>query len=482
MNTSKAIKTMCALAGISVMAATASAFPLMSGAQIVIDRALNSPTLTVKYSGATAALVELRVNGESLGTRTVSASKANGETNFSLDVTSLKDGDNDVEIRLFDRTGKLVGSEKTNISTEQSAKGPVFLSTPKVGATVMGPVEITLGFGQTLKNSYVSFFVDSNFKSMTNYPPFVYTWDTSRESNGWHEVEAWAIDETSTTYKTRKVRVFVNNPGGRTERPGVETDVTPTKNPSRTDISGSAAGLKSSGGKGVRATSEANLSAPKAEVTGMPSKNNSFAVSGAAGLKPVNNVAFRSAGVQHMTPTGTRKTPVKVATQVSPSSKANVGIIEIQNVASLTKGAQGQVLNSVNSAGSLIQIQRGSRLPNLTSFAVVMNSQFVDFDVQPRVDNGVPMTPFRHLFEKAGGKVDWEAMTKSVKASTEGHNVAIQIGDLNAIVNDLSVRLETAPYIDRGRTIVPLSFLRDALSVNVEYDKATGHVLITSIK
>ena len=73
-------------------------------------------------------------------------------------------------------------------------------------------------------------------------------------------------------------------------------------------------------------------------------------------------------------------------------------------------------------------------------------------------------------------------MTKSVKASSDGHNVAIQIGDLNAMVNDLSVRLETAPYIDRGRTIVPLSFLRDALSVNVEYDKATGHVLITSIK
>ena len=51
MNTSKAIKTMCALAGITVMAATANAFPLLSGAQIAIDRAINSPTLTVKYSG-----------------------------------------------------------------------------------------------------------------------------------------------------------------------------------------------------------------------------------------------------------------------------------------------------------------------------------------------------------------------------------------------------------------------------------------------
>jgi Copper amine oxidase N-terminal domain len=479
MNTSKAIKTMCALAGISVMAATASAFPLLSGAQIVIDRALNSPTLTVKYSGATAALVELRVNGESLGTRTVSATKANGETNFSLDVSSLKDGDNEVEIRLFDRTGKLVGSEKSNISTEQSAKGPVFLSTPKVGATVMGPVEITLGFGQTLKNSYVSFFVDSNFKSMTNYPPFTFTWDTCRESNGWHEVEAWAIDETSTTYKTRKVRVFVNNPGGRTDRPGVETEITPTKNPSKTDISGAVVGMKAAGTKGIRTANEASLSVPRPELTGMVARSNRINLSTAAGLKPVNSVSFKSAGVQQMMPTGTRQ--AKVANRAT-TPKPNVGIIEIQNVASLTKPNQGQVLNSVNAAGSLIQIQKGTRLPNLTSFAVVLNSQFVNFDVQPRVDNGVPMTPFRHLFEKAGGKVEWESLSKSVKAAAEGHNVAIQIGDLNATVNDLSVRLETAPYIDRGRTIVPLSFLRDALAVNVEYDKATGHVLITSIK
>jgi hypothetical protein len=56
------------------------------------------------------------------------------------------------------------------------------------------------------------------------------------------------------------------------------------------------------------------------------------------------------------------------------------------------------------------------------------------------------------------------------------------IGDLNATVNELSVKMEAVPYLDRGRTIVPLSFLRDALKVNVDYDKKTNHVLITPIK
>lgn len=125
-------------------------------------------------------------------------------------------------------------------------------------------------------------------------------------------------------------------------------------------------------------------------------------------------------------------------------------------------------------------ITKGTRIPNLSSFAVVLNSQFVDFDVNTRVDDGVPMTPFRHLLEKAGGSVDWLNSTKTVSAKADGHDIQLKIGDRNALINKLTVSLEVAPYIDRGRTIVPLSFLHDALNVNIEYDKETGHVLITT--
>ncbi|MGF2025155.1 Ig-like domain-containing protein, partial [Enterococcus casseliflavus] len=95
---------------------------------------------------------------------------------------------------LFDRTGKLVGQDKRNIMTDQSDHGPVFLASPKVGATVAGPVEISLGFGRDLKTTYVNFFIDKNFKKMTNYPPYSYIWDTQRETNGWHTIEGWAMN------------------------------------------------------------------------------------------------------------------------------------------------------------------------------------------------------------------------------------------------------------------------------------------------
>lgn len=503
-------------AGLLVGSVAAQAFTY--DAQIMIDRALNSPTLTVKYKGAHAALVELRVNGESLGTRSVLASKDAGETNFALNLTDLKDGENDVEIRLFDRTGKLVGSDHTNISTEQTLNAPVYLTTPKVGQTVRGPVDIKLGFGENLKDVYVSFFVDNNFKSMSNVPPYQYSWDSTTEQNGWHELEAWAIDGSSTTYKTHKVKVFVNNPGGRTFRVGVhDEEGTPSLNPSDVQVLDAAnhSQIRSSniGGAGVSAQTHTGL-APTLR-SGSTTSNSVRAniVDTTIGEKPVGSSRGIPTSVRQLLPTGNRLAPE--ATRAEPrhtvvrliesaALKARVASKRTQRINdidlgeivivphhSLQLGAVVQkatqiptssVLGSVETVSSLIPITRGQRIPNLGSFAVVLNSQFLNFDVATRTDDGVPMAPFRHLIEKSGGSVDWENSTKTVNAHADGHSIFLQIGDKNARINNSVVPLDLAPYIDRGRTIVPISFMRSALNVNVEYDKTTGHVLITSIK
>lgn len=442
------LRTMGVLAGIVVLAGIAGASSLSKDAQILIDRALNSPTLTVRYSGANATLVEFRLNGESVGTRTIGSSKASGETTFNLNLNDLKDGDNDIEIRLYDRAGKLVGREKSKISTDQSNKGPVFLESPKVGQQVQGATEIKVGFAKTMRNATVSFFIDNNWKSLINNPPFSYLWDTSRETNGWHEVEAWIVDENSATLKTKKTRVLVNNPGGRTDRVGVNT-ITPANNEIKTTIS--------EGGKSNKSALDTQTSQVNVNVEGAM-----------AGAKPVPNAAGISVGHRDLTPTGSRVAKT-TATKGSMVIRVNQG------------GLPNSVIAGVN-AGVLVPIVRGQKFANIGNFAILLNSQYVNFDVPTRVENGVPMTPFRHLIEKAGGKVDWEHASKTVRASADGHNMTFQIGDKFARLDASSISLEIAPFIDRGRTIVPLSFIREALSVDVDYDKASGHVLITSKK
>lgn len=475
--TSKTIRKMCVLAGIAALGVSAQAISL--DARIMIDRALNSPTLTVRYSGAHTALVELQVNGVSLGTRSVTASKDSGETNFTLNLSDLKDGDNEVEIRLFDRTGKLVGSDRTNISTDQSNQGPVFLTSPKVGATVRGPVEVKLGFGKELKNSYVSFFVDNNFKKMSNYPPYTYVWDTARETNGWHVVEAWAIDEASTTYKSKQTRVFIDNPSGRTERNNVSTDITPTAPTIRGGtVSGDAEVRNVALGGTAKASSSVGGKAPHLTASLSSNPIHSSIAGSATDIKPAPAGRTIMTDVRSFTPTGKRL----VATNFGNKGEIMITMSKVLTPTATQKLPKTDVLNSFNSAARMVSITRGQRVPNLGAFAIELNSQFVKFDVQPRVDNGVPMTPFRYLIEKDGGKVNWQNMTKTVTATADGKSMTIQIGDKNAKVNNLSVSMEVTPYIDRGRTIVPLSFIHEALNVDVQFDKETGHVLITSIK
>ncbi len=469
------IATLSILAGLSVLGATATAVAIPSDdATILIDRALNSPTLTVRYNGVQASMIELKINGTSIGTRAVEAATKRGETTFTLDPSLLADGENEIEVRLFDKAGRVVGTQKSTITADDGSKGPVFMVSPKVGASILGPVEIKVGFGKELRNTYVSFFVNGQFKSMTNTAPYSFIWDTTREAHGWHEVEAWVVDDTSATYKTRKVRVFVDNVGGRTNR-----IVTPKVEPKPVAApAASPANAAPANPKPVKTTpapaatpSAATPAVAPTVAPGVSANNDVIASVGApASLKPIEAAKSVSMGSRSIAPKIVRAT-------VAPTTvvKATPSTVEI-------KVSSPKVTPSVAPKAAPIMIERGTRLPITGTFGISLNSAPVYFDVQPRVQDGIPLTPFRALFEQAGGKVDWENLGKAITATGMGKEVFIKVGDKMARVNKIDVSLEIAPFIERGRTIVPLSFIREGLDVDVQYDAATGHVLITSKK
>ena len=526
-------------------------------ATILIDRALNSPTLTIRYSGAHVALVELRINGSSYGTRGIDPSLVKGETNFTIDLSSLSSGDNDVEVRLYDKDGKVVGSQKSTITTDEGTKAAVYMAAPKMGATVQGPVQLTVAFNKELKNSYVSFFIDNQFKSMTNSPPYSYLWDTTRDANGWHEVEAWAVDDTSVTYRTRRVKVFVNNPGGMTMRKNVTDPPAPVPTkpivrvaqvphivassaklpvlPAVTSVPindggvSAAAAMKSSAVAGAQ-SAEAVSHAITPHVVAKPRLSNASAMTNVvhpivgelASIKSLAYGAPLATGSQALLPTGKRMvtptTPakpaplpaVKTPVQTTPAVKPIAVIPHISHVAPavVTKPVQAvqtpkpvvhvsKPLPTVLvkpkltasapvhslAAATMLRIGHGTKMPNIGTFPIVMDAKMVRFDqVKPRVQDGVPLTPFRYLFEQSGGKVGWEHKTKTVLANGRNREVYIKIGDKLAKVNNFPIEMDLAPFIDRGRTIIPISFLQDCLGVQVDYDPVTGHVLITSTK
>lgn len=421
------------LSGI-LLAGMANGF-ILDQAKVVISRALSSPTITIRYTGANAALAELRINGVSYATRSLDAVKADGETSFTLDLNSLKEGDNEIEVRLFNRAGKLVASERQLVLTESSFEAPVFIRAPKMGASVFGTINVEVGFGKPMKNTYVSFFIDNEFKSMSNVAPFSFAWDTERVQNGWHDLEAWVVDDTNQTLKTKKVKVFVNNVGGNTERITIKPpQIKPVE----------------------KAAAMPAKQVAKAKAAPKP-KSQPKAIGNAVAAQAGKPAGLQAVNVDPPLATG----PKIVLPKVEPNPKPAIRLSD---------------------PGGLTPIKRGTRLPEAGKFSIVLEDKVVKFDVQPRVAKGVPITPFRHLFEQAGGVVNWDNTKKQVDAKGLGKAILITIGDIMARVNGVPVSMEIAPFLENGRTMVPLSFIRDSLEVEVDYDKSTGHVLITQAK
>lgn len=412
---------------------------------IKILKSADEPRVMVQYSGARAARIEIRINGVFAGQRAVDASRGFGEAAFALDIGLLNEGENVIEAILFNVKGEVVGRERLVLQAEKASEA-VYIALPKQNETVRGTVEIRVGFGREMDGAFVSFFVDGQFRSMKNFPPYSYIWDTRKEANGWHELEAWVYDRSQTTMKSQKTRVFVDNPGGRTER-ATSPAADPTPPPVNSGVE-AGSGLKTATGgiEGVKGAVQ------PLELRGLSDPSLSAPVSATQGLKARDTLYAEASGIRVSDP------------------KAPVGP---------PPPAAGVEPTPVNVDSNVVPVVVGTRLPDGV-YTITYAGEVVRFDVEPFVEAGIPLTPLRHLFEHAGAEVSWVHAEKVAVASGQGvPEVWVKIGDVIARIGGRAVQLERAAFIKRGRVIIPLSFVRDALDVEVKYDRSTGHVLIT---
>lgn len=467
------LRKICIVAGIAAaFGAHASA---LQDATIKIDRPVNSPTLTVRYSGVKVALIELKVNGKSVNTRVVNADQTSGESAFSLDTEALAEGENEVEALLFDANGKQVGRQTSTIKMAHKGDAAVYLEGVKSGGQIKGTVEMKLGLNREFRDIYVSFFVDDEWRSLRNTAPYSYYWDTTRHTNGWHEVQAWVVDEANNTFKTQKVKVYVNNPGGRTERveDPTKTNTVAPKAPETPKVA-------------VNTQPRINVTAPLT----LDTTPINGTVSNSTGLRnvPVNAQGVAT-GAKTLTPTGKRNAAAPVAKpEVKKPEPQKIALTnevkkpEPAKVFTPTVKPLPEKIALSAPTTDIVKINFGTRLNPGTKLNISYMGKAVIFpDVQPRVNvQGIALTPFRHLFQQAGCEVNWLSKEKGVSAKGLGQDIKFWIGNPNAKINNETIKMEVKPGLEKGRSIVPVSFVQKALKVNVEVDKKSGHVLITN--
>lgn len=126
-----------------------------------------------------------------------------------------------------------------------------------------------------------------------------------------------------------------------------------------------------------------------------------------------------------------------------------------------------------------------------TTIRVQNNGEFIDFTdsegnvVEPQIINDRTMVPFRKIFNALGvtdENISWNGETRIVEAKKDNVVIGLQIDNPVAkktVSGDTSeIKLDSAPVIVDGRTLVPVRFIAESMNKKVGWDNLNRTVII----
>lgn len=111
---------------------------------------------------------------------------------------------------------------------------------------------------------------------------------------------------------------------------------------------------------------------------------------------------------------------------------------------------------------------------------VLIDNKLLQLDVSPVLEQGRTLVPLRAIFEALGADVVWNSATQSVTATKGTTTLSLQLGNITAQKNGVSITLQVPAKIIGGRTMVPLRFVGEALGAGVNWDGSTRKVFVNS--
>ncbi len=530
--------------------------------------------------------IELFVDGSKAAQKVLDAPETRGVVSFLVDASALSSGPHRIVVRVTGSDAEIASAHSSfsyqapaplvapapeetqprSIAPLQTTPAPTLSIVPPRGmedGQVQGTVKLRVRASDPSgKAPYVSLFVDRQFKTLRNYAPYEFDWDTTTAPNGYHTIEAFGYNDAQAVGHAQSLRLYVNNPGGRTERRTDLLDAAPAKSVRKTPKAALATGRKAhtvarrpqapllAAAKAAtpqmgRASSRlrmaqvfaliqrsarlsempalpgpfvgdvagpASLSAPKSAVKVV----RSHASAPTRGFKPFAHAVSANMGgallaltpsvhpVQAASPKLMRLAPVgltgaelssefmlspnlpqikaKVSAHTTLSAGPNKTLRVMTEAAQRPRTMQRVVAHAAKSL-RVHMPKMASQINWLRAVGqstVLFNSSRLPLDRPLSAQGSVMFGPLRQIFQQGGGSLLWQARTGIVHAHSQGRDVLVTIGKKNALVNNAVVMMDGRPYLNDGRTMIPLSFLKQAMNVDVNYDPASGHLVITS--
>ena len=103
-------------------------------------------------------------------------------------------------------------------------------------------------------------------------------------------------------------------------------------------------------------------------------------------------------------------------------------------------------------------------------------------DTQPFIEDGRTLVPMRAIFEALGATVEWDDKTKTVTSHDKSGktDIELKVGSDVLKVNNESIKLDVPAKIVDGRTVVPVRAISESLNCTVAWAQDTRTVSITS--
>ncbi len=118
-----------------------------------------------------------------------------------------------------------------------------------------------------------------------------------------------------------------------------------------------------------------------------------------------------------------------------------------------------------------IRLQIGSHLAEQNGAAFTL-------DLPPQIVDGRTLVPLRFLAEALGASLQWESQEQRITVSAGPRTIVLWAGRREALVGSLVYKLDVAPLVVNGHTLVPLRFLTEHLGARVEWNEADQSLLI----
>ena len=181
------------------------------------------------------------------------------------------------------------------------------------------------------------------------------------------------------------------------------------------------------------------------------------------------------------TPVGPMKVNIRGNALVENSGTSTVAAWSntLATDASLFPGS-GTVTGVVvaNNVSSTPAVVRNSASFVIGSTDYKVNGSAAKMDAAPYINNGRTMLPVRFLAESLGATVGWDQDTQSVSILKDGRAISLQVGNQNMNVGGVNVVLDASPENKDGRVFLPYRAIAEALGAQVAWDATTQTVTL----